>query len=140
MHYNIKKTAINADISDNKHSSHTNASVIAVTLVGKLVYDHLLFLNRCIMDGWMDGWINVTRSNLECSILLHAPKKQQLMLIYRYLTITCNCWFYIIINYTTPLANTLHHCLHIILCLSPSCWPCLSHTSEPGVQARCTFL
>ena len=55
-----------------------------------------------------------------CSLLLHAPKKQQLMLIYRYLTITCNCWFYIIINYTTPLANTLHHCLHIILCLSPS--------------------
>ena len=45
-----------------------------------------------------------------CSLLLHAPKKQQLMLIYRYLTITCNCWFYIIINYTTPLANTLHHC------------------------------
>ena len=88
----------------------------------------------------MDGWINVTRSNLECSLLLHAPKKQQLMLIYRYRTITCNCWFYIIINYTTPLANTLHHCLHIILCLSPSCWPCLSHTSEPGVQARCTFL
>ena len=56
-----------------------------------------------------------------CSLLLHAPKKQQLMLIYRYLTITCNCWFYIIINYTPPLANTLHHCLHIILCLSPSC-------------------
>ena len=120
------------NISDNEHLSiHTNTQAIGVKQSNTLVHDHLFFL--LLLS-------HATRSNLECSLLLHAPKKQQLMLIYRYLTITCNCWFYIIINYTTPLANTLHHCLHIILCLSPSCWPCLSHTSEPGVQARCTFL
>ena len=48
MHYNIK-TAINADISDNKHSIHKKCISNCVTLVGKLVYDHLLFLNRCII-------------------------------------------------------------------------------------------